>query len=167
MKKIIIIAVIILAIHLKYGRASASHQYIPKPIPIPHKSKMFSESQSRSIKRIINIAKANNLDSNLLLAVAYYESSFNQKAKSKKGAIGTFQIMPKYWAKECNTTANGLYDLDTNILCGMQVLDYFIKKANGDLRLGLCYYNGGTKNNSKCQRGAQYADRIIKLYEIL
>jgi len=43
---------------------------------------------------IVKQAIANDVDPNLMLAIAYVESSFNPKAKGKIGEVGLFQFRP-------------------------------------------------------------------------
>jgi soluble lytic murein transglycosylase-like protein len=91
------------------------------------------------IQLIIDVAKAMGENPAIALAIARQESSFNINARSPKGAIGLFQLMP--------ATARGLnvdpHNPVENVIGG---LTYFIKmrcKFQGYTTLGLAAYNAG------------------------
>lgn len=67
------------------------------------------------------------------------ESSFNQKARSRAGAIGYMQLMPR--------TAKGLgvnpHDPKQNITGGVKYLGQLHRQFNGDLRKTVAAYNAG------------------------
>jgi soluble lytic murein transglycosylase-like protein len=95
-------------------------------------------------QRIEQAALARGVDPKLALAVARKESAFNQSARSRVGAIGVFQLMPK--------TAAWLgvdpYDLQQNIEGGIDYLARLIASYKGDLNLVLAAYNWGPGNLS-------------------
>lgn len=85
------------------------------------------------------------VDTGLAEAVAWAESRFNQNALSKKGAIGTFQLMPK--------TATGLgvdpKNLEGNVQGGLRYLSDLLKQFGGNESLALAAYNAGEGNVKK------------------
>ncbi|MBQ3234839.1 MAG: lytic transglycosylase domain-containing protein [Clostridia bacterium] len=88
----------------------------------------------------------------LVLAVARTESSFDERALSKKGAVGLMQLMPstaKFIAKrEGIYDEFDLYDSQTNLYLGICYLDYLFEKYE-DETLVLCCYNAGEGTVSK------------------
>jgi soluble lytic murein transglycosylase-like protein len=78
------------------------------------------------------------LDPNLVATVMQIESCGYQKAISRAGAIGLFQVMPYHFA-----SGDDPYDPDTNALRGLAYLKRSLAAANGNIRLALAGYNGG------------------------
>lgn len=83
-------------------------------------------------------ATQTGLDSNLIATVMQIESCGYQKAISRAGAIGLFQVMPFHFVSGDNP-----YDPDTNAARGLAYLKRSLQAAGGDIRLALAGYNGG------------------------
>jgi soluble lytic murein transglycosylase len=108
---------------------------------------------------IIQAAKRNSLDPNLIKAVIWRESKFNDKAAGKHGEIGLMQIMPKNAVKDWSIE-NGrdipdhgvLFKPATNIEIGSWYLarcKKHWKKYKNSLELTLAEYNAGYSNAKK------------------
>jgi soluble lytic murein transglycosylase len=89
------------------------------------------------------------VDPNLVAAMIWNESHFNEKAVSSAGALGLMQIMPqtaKGIAKEFNEDsqffAEKLFEPETNIRYGTWYLAHYINKYQ-DVTLALIAYNSG------------------------
>lgn len=83
------------------------------------------------------------------LAVAWQESHFKQKAKSRTGPVGMMQIAVSHWKKECS---GNLKSLDNNLRCGYYVL---AKHRKGGKRAwGSVFerYYGGTNHENTTYR---------------
>ena len=78
------------------------------------------------------------IDPNLVATVMQIESCGYQKALSRAGAIGLFQVMPYHFA-----AGDSPYDPDTNAARGLDYLRRSLQAANGNVRLALAGYNGG------------------------
>ncbi|HEY9885696.1 MAG TPA: lytic transglycosylase domain-containing protein [Vampirovibrionales bacterium] len=78
----------------------------------------------------------------LIMSLINKESSFNPYAVSRSGAKGLTQLMPTTAYYECGVSENELFDIDTNITCGVSYLD---KQLNQFKRLDLAIaaYNAG------------------------
>lgn len=92
------------------------------------------------VRELIDTASEKlGLDPALVRAVAMTESSGNQGAVSRVGAVGVMQLMPG--------TARGLgvnpYDLEQNILGGAMYLKRQLEKYQGNIQLALAAYNAG------------------------
>ena len=88
--------------------------------------------------KIKSWAAAAGIDPNLVATVMQIESCGYQKAISRAGAIGLFQVMPYHFA-----SGDDPYDPDTNALRGLAYLKRSLAASNGDIRLALAGYNGG------------------------
>ncbi|CCQ89432.1 hypothetical protein NITGR_1040050 [Nitrospina gracilis 3/211] len=112
----------------------------------------------RSISnRIFSESRKYGHDPLLLTALIVTESSFNQKAKSHKGALGLMQIRPatgSALATEAQMAWKGnftLFNPDTNIALGAMYLDKLQKRFQ-DLDLALEAYNHGPSRLSRYLR---------------
>lgn len=95
------------------------------------------------------------VDQYLVQAVIRTESFFNEKAVSKKGAIGLMQIMPETgtWVAEKlnleNFTTEDLFEPEKNIMIGVWYISFLSNKFNGNLDNAIAAYNAGPSNVSK------------------
>jgi hypothetical protein len=95
--------------------------------------------KEKIIQLITEKAKKYGVDPYLALAVAKQESGYNQKAKSKVGAIGVMQLMPDT-AKSLGVNPN---NLEGNIEGGIKYLRNALDHYNGDVEKALASYNAG------------------------
>nr|CRH04500.1 putative GH23 : Lytic transglycosylase [Candidatus Magnetococcus massalia] len=91
---------------------------------------------------IDRIAAEEGLDPDLLRAVAATESSFNNNAISKSGAIGLMQLM-RPTAKDMGV--KNIYDPEQNLRGGAKYLAMLLKRFDS-LVLALSAYNAGPTN---------------------
>lgn len=79
------------------------------------------------------------LDPALIEAVAWKESRFQHKARSRRGAVGVMQLLP--------STARGLgvnpFDMAQNVRGGALYLRQMLGQFGGDVKLALAAYNAG------------------------
>jgi soluble lytic murein transglycosylase len=107
-------------------------------------------------KDIINkFSKHYNIDPLLVTSVIKEESNFNEKARSRSGAMGLMQIMPATAKDLCNELEiknfkiQDLEDPEINIHIGTYYLSKLLKEFDGKKILALAAYNAGmgkTKN---------------------
>lgn len=78
---------------------------------------------------------------NLLKALAWVESNFEEKVVSGAGAMGVMQLMPK------TAEAMGVkdpFDARDNIMGGAKLMGQLLKQYNGDIDLALAAYGAGS-----------------------
>lgn len=88
-------------------------------------------------------AKKNNLPPELVAAVVHTESKFNPTARSRVGALGLMQLVPRTgrWMG-----ASNLFDPVQNIQAGAKYLKYLSDQFNGDQQKIVAAYNAGPGN---------------------
>ena len=98
---------------------------------------------AKSVAKVVLIQAAkNDIDPDLLLALIRVESYFEPRAVSWSGARGLTQVLYGYWKGECGLTMRNVYDVETNITCGIHILLTYQQKYN-NLSLALVSYNQG------------------------
>ena len=116
----------------------------------------MTPSQVRNCEKVAQRAEAEHMDPFLMVALGYYESTFMDGVKSRAGAIGYLQVIPKYHCprgiKKCDTTAAGLRAYRKF---------YAITGSHAD---ALAMYNAGSKPGKTARR---FAKRVISLAKTL
>ena len=114
----------------------------------------------------------------LLTALIVTESSFNNWAKSHRGALGLMQIRPRTghaMATEVNLQWDGkptLFSPESNIALGTYYLNKLQNRFNNDVKLALEAYNHGpTKLQRYIQQGKQlpvdYSTKVLTIYDMI
>ena len=99
----------------------------------------------KNYKEVMDSCKEFNISPYLVFGVIKTESSFNEEAKSPKGAKGLMQIIDstaEFIAKKLNSKEYDIYDAKTNIRFGCFYLRYLLDKFDSE-ELALCSYNAG------------------------
>lgn len=123
---------------------------------------------------ILAESKAYGYDPMFLTALIITESSFDNKARSHRGAMGLMQILPRTGvalASEKEVEWKGsptLYNPEINIALGTYYLNK-LQSRFGDLNLALEAYNHGpTRLDKYLKRGYQprrYSKKVFQIYE--
>lgn len=93
----------------------------------------------------IGAGRQSGVDPTLLASMGYYESGFNPRAESRKGALGIMQIMPST-AADYGVSQQALLDPVQSIALSARILaDYTAKFAQyaDATKLGVAAYNAG------------------------
>ncbi len=114
----------------------------------------------------------------LLTALIVTESSFNNWARSHRGALGLMQIRPQTgyaMATEVNLPWEGkptLFKPESNIALGTYYLNKLQNRFNNDVKLALEAYNHGpTRLERYIQQGKRlpedYSNKVLKIYDLI
>lgn len=93
------------------------------------------------LRAIHREAKRADLKPDLVLALIEVESRFDQFAISRVGAQGLMQVMP-FWKNEIGRSEDNLTDINTNLRYGCRILQFYMKKEQGNWMNALARYNG-------------------------
>lgn len=126
-------------------------------------------SKSDVYYRLIKL-KANkySIDPSLIEAVIRVESNFDERAVSRRGAMGLMQVMP------ATARDMGVYNPlnpEQNIEAGTRYLRYLLERFDGDLRLALAAYNAGPSSVERhgkvppIRETVDYLERIFDHYQ--
>ncbi|OEF95835.1 lytic transglycosylase domain-containing protein [Desulfuribacillus alkaliarsenatis] len=168
-----------LAIELAYEQQQALEQAILTEVArkqeiaaIQYKTGLDDEIARKIVEEA---GRYESLNSNLIAAVMFVESSYNPIAVSHAGAIGIMQIMPVTgeWLAEFLErpfTIDLLYDPLYNIELACYYLDYLLDMYDNNLHSALTAYNRGPtglerfiENNQRTS--STYSNKVIELYE--
>ena len=106
------------------------------------KSKIDLKAQSANVEEIIEaISDKYDIDSDFIKAIIKQESGFNERATSKKGAMGLMQLMPST-AKRLGI--KDAYNPWENIEGGTKYLKGLLDKYDNNKELALAAYNAGS-----------------------
>jgi len=97
---------------------------------------------------------------NAIFALIDSESNWNHSARSRVGAIGYCQLMPKT-AEELGVNP---YDWKENISGGVRYFRYCLDRAEGNLALAYMKYNCGTNRERIPEESKRYARNCMQKY---
>ena len=104
-------------------------------------NKAFIKKQQRHYRQIIRTYAAKyGVEEALIHSVVKQESCFNEKAKSRVGAIGLMQLMP---GTAAHLKVKDPWNPEQNIHGGVKYLSWMLKRFNGNKKFALAAYNAG------------------------
>lgn len=104
---------------------------------IEYKECMYPETLQDFVQSIIPDSM-----STLVLTIISVESNWDIYASSGTNDYGLMQINERYWSKQFDFER--IYEPEYNVNAGIYILNQCLAKSNGDIRLALKYYNGGS-----------------------
>ncbi len=136
-------------------------------------TRQISGERADSIARVaVREAYHRRIPPALVLGVMLTENDrFNPNARSKVGALGLMQIMPRLWTPNLGPIlGRNLRDDETNLRYGVYILKHFAKNtpdtldAGGVIRTALLGYNGCVRgtNTPDCRA---YPDKVRRHVE--
>ncbi|MBF0610404.1 MAG: transglycosylase SLT domain-containing protein [Magnetococcales bacterium] len=124
----------------------------PVPVPPPREKTPYDGIIQKA-------AEAHDVNEELIRAIIAEESHFNPHARSREGAMGLMQLMPR--------TAKALgvqrpFHPEDNIMGGTLYVRRLLERYDGDLKLALTAYNWGPTNlENNPQRIPQSTQRYV------
>jgi len=100
----------------------------------------LTEDQKTTARMIADEARANFVDPEFALAIAFRENRFLNRVNPDSGAIGPMQVMP-HNAKPLNMTIEDLNDPRMNVIAGVRILKENLDRYKGDAKLSAIAYN--------------------------
>jgi Transglycosylase SLT domain len=144
---------------------------VPYPDPQPEaataglKADGTFDASVRYAKLIDNVAAEQGIDARLVKAIIQVESAFQERARSRKGAMGLMQLMPETARQYAVADP---YDARSNIEAGIKHLKALMSRMPS-LALALAAYNAGEAAVQRYRGMPPYAEtrdyvsRILKL----
>ena len=98
--------------------------------------------------QVVSAAEERGLPLELVAALSWHESRFQDNVVSKANAVGPLQILEKFWCKTdpCN-----------HIESGLDAIEWYIKKSR-DYTHAICRYNAG-----RCTKlSSRWSKKVLK-----
>jgi hypothetical protein len=138
----------------------------PTTDPVIEISSQYKVDRSLIYLDTIRLLNEYDLDPYLVVSVIAAESGGDPSIVSYAGACGPMQVIPKPWYPY--KASDICHSSWANLIMGMRILRAAIDNADGDLRLGLAYYNCSEESvhNDGCgsKGGIHYADNVLEFW---
>jgi soluble lytic murein transglycosylase-like protein len=120
---------------------------------------------------LIRYAQENGLPADLVMSLAWVESSWRRSVVSDVGAVGVMQLMPDTVTFVSKTLLGLKSNLDprnatSNVRMGTKYLRRLLDQNHGNVRQALIAYNQGLTSlraNGSYSAADRYADRVLAL----
>jgi soluble lytic murein transglycosylase-like protein len=120
---------------------------------------------------LIRYAQENGLPADLVMSLAWVESSWRRSVVSDVGAVGVMQLMPntvEYVSKKLLGLRSNLDPKNptSNVRMGAKYLRHLLDQSHGNFRQALIAYNQGLTSlqaNGSYGVAERYADRVLAL----
>jgi hypothetical protein len=124
--------------------SSVAHAFTPEWITHQTRGRVKYTQAVELISTINRHAFINEVDPQVVFKLIKIESGYRWYARSKVGAIGYMQVMPRYHRDKLQ--GRNPYNTEINIEVGIAILAEYTKKK-GDLTAGLRAYYGDKTSN--------------------
>lgn len=126
------------------------HQHRHPPLPRALPDEVLGEIVRRHSRTF-------GLDEILVLRVIFVESGGDPRARSRDGAVGLMQLLPRTAAaraEELGLKGHSLEDPDDNVMLGCYHLSRMLVAFNGDPHLAVAAYHAGAPTVRKWRRNS-------------
>ena len=115
------------------------------------------------VREAIDNGARHQIAPELILAIIAVESTFKERAVSRRGARGLMQVMPGSHRGKVGEIGGShqLFDPAKNIHVGSRILVNYIDDHDGNLRRALLGYNGSFSSRSA------FPERVMRIYRDL
>jgi len=114
------------------------------------------------MEHVVNAAEDLNLQPELLVSLIHYESRWTPTARSRSGACGLTQVLPRY--TQPRKSCQQLMFAPTSIYEGAKALRRWTDRfGRGNIARGLCGYNAGYSCRTRSSRGWRYSRKIQRM----
>lgn len=139
--------------------------------PAPAKPNLVPASREHLRKVLVRYAQENGLPADLVMALAWKESSWRTGVVSSAGAIGVMQLMPNtvdFTSRKLLGLSYRLNPRDglANIRMGTRFLRHLVGQSGGNYRRALIAYNQGLtslKARGAYGEASSFADAVLAL----
>ena len=161
MKKLVLVLVLFLIIGCKFNQVKASDKITNKDF--------FGNyiKNNLIIDSVFLCASRFNIDPELIIAIIYFESKFDETATNGSNENGSIDrgLMQLNNFTFTNLTVEQFYNIEVNIFTGTKHLKELLDKYNNNEILAVCAYNGGEWrcDNEKIKLTViEYANKVLK-----
>jgi len=127
-----------------------------------------AEEVCRQSDTVVQLSQQYEMPPELIVSLVYHESRWNPHARSRAGACGLTQVIPR-WTRNPKVSCKQLKDDPVlSLRTGVKMLNNLLRSrryASGNIKVALCMYNAGPsrcRHNSVKWRGNFYARRVLK-----
>lgn len=150
---------------------SGGSELRPSPIiswlnPIVRTAKLLQQDLNMPGDLAVEVAasihrhtRSNRIEPELVVAMIKVESGGDPRAVSPKRAVGLMQVHYPAWGKALGVSYDELFEIDTNIGAGIQILSHYLERYE-DLGKALAAYSGAPRSN-------RYSRKVLSTFSQL
>jgi len=127
-----------------------------------------AEEVCRHADTVVSLSEEYDIEPELIVSLVHHESRWSPRAKSRAGACGLTQVIPR-WTKNPRVSCNQLRNNPKlSLRIGVKILNTLLRSkryANGNVKVALCMYNAGPRrcrSGAAKWRGTRYSRRVLR-----